>query len=207
SRCLGQPRDGPLRRADVGRAALSVIHADGRDARSLPTASDRRARERTRLAAPLARAAQPSDRLRARLGLSDPEPHAARVRADGACLREHRSLRRGGAPQGRDRSARRSRLDVRVGLPAPGDDLSGPRRLGHRVAQGARRGSDAQADVGEREPLPAPDVDAVAGYLAVFFWKSSLEISLTSEACSVTSEPDLASRNMTALPLRVISFV
>src|SRR5206468_11925506 len=148
-----------------------------------------------------------ADRLRARLGLSRAEAHAARVRADGACFREHRSIGRRGADEGRDRPAWRSRADVRLGLPASGDDLPGPRRLGHRVAEGARRGSDAQADVGEREPLPAPDLDAVERYLAVFFTNSSCEISLTSEAWRVTSEPDLASLNMTALPLRLTSSV
>jgi hypothetical protein len=47
--------------------------------------------------------------------------------------------------------------------------------------------------VGEREPLPAPDVDAVERYLAVFFLNSSDEISFTSEVVRVTSDPDLAS--------------
>ena len=86
SRRLGQPRDGALRGPDLGRPAVSVVHADGRHARSLSAPADRRPRERPRLAAALARAAVAADRLRARLRLSGAQAHAARIRADGACL-------------------------------------------------------------------------------------------------------------------------
>ena len=70
SRHLGQPRDGPLRRPDLGRPAVSLLHADGRDARPLSPAARRRAGERPRLAAALARAPHATDRLRARLGVA-----------------------------------------------------------------------------------------------------------------------------------------
>ena len=87
-----------------------------------------------------------------------------------AASSEHRPVRGCGADEGRDRSPGRSRAHVRLGLSASGDDLPGPRRFRDRVAAGARRGGDAKADVGECEPLPAPDLDALGRYLAVFFW-------------------------------------
>src|SRR5262249_41165556 len=59
-------------------------------------------------------------------------------RGGGACLRQHRSLRRGRAHEGGDRSLGRPSTHVRVRLSPPGDDLSRPRRHRDRVANGAR---------------------------------------------------------------------
>src|SRR5712691_7573898 len=78
----------------------------------------------------------------------------------GGMLDRYPRLRVGALESG-DRSPGRSRAHVRVGLSTPGDHLSGPRRHGHRVAPGAGRGSDPEADVAERGPLPAPGIYAV----------------------------------------------
>ena len=93
SRHLGQPGHGPLRRADVGRPAVPLVHAHGRHARPLSATCASARSERPRLAAALARAAHPADRLRARLRVAEARAHAGRVRPDGARLLQHRLLR------------------------------------------------------------------------------------------------------------------
>ena len=60
-RHLGQPCHGTLRRADLGRAALHVLHADGRDAGPLPQPAHRDHGVRTWLAAAVAAAPDAAD--------------------------------------------------------------------------------------------------------------------------------------------------
>src|SRR5207302_1644637 len=89
--------------------------------------------------------------------------HTPVVRADGPRLLRHRLLRGHRVDPRGDRPPRRSRLDVRVGLSAPRDHLSRPRRHRDRVAAAAGWARDAEAHVGERGALLPSDVDALVG--------------------------------------------
>ena len=144
-----------------GRPAVSVLHAYERGAGPLPQPAHRYVGVGPRMDTPLDGAADPPDRLRQRLGAEDLKHTPVEYMEMGKVLRQHRLLRRVPHHQIYHRPDRRPRVDVRLGLSPPGDPFPRPYRFGDRVARGAGRTGDEQADVGEFIQVLAPDLHPV----------------------------------------------